>query len=574
MEVPHYHRGFFNSDETLCKIGDGEIGGKASGLFSFQELLKNHLNKSKYTSINIKIPKFVVIATDHFDGFMKMNNLYEAALSDLSDKRKAKLFQDSQLPPEIVGDLRTIITNTSTPLAIRSSSLLEDSLNEPFAGVYATKMIANHEASQDKRFQKFVEAIKFVYSSTFFKSALQYFEATKNDPRKEKMAIIIQEVIGTKRNKRFYPSISGVARSHNYYPFGRSKSEDGVVNLALGLGKTIVDGGISWMYNPKYPKISAPFASPKELMKNTQNKFLAVNINPIINYDPLVESEYLIELDLSDSDFDHSNEYSASTFDFHSNKIIMGTGSEGARVLDFGRLLKLDEFKYNLLINDLLQTCSNYFQSPVEIEFAFDIDKRTKKNEFALLQVRAMFVSNEIIEIEENEFNSPKAIIRTKQALGNDKISEIKDVVYVDPKKFESKFTKQIASEVEGFNREFVKIGLKYLLIGFGRWGSSDEWLGIPVDWSQVSNAKVIVESSLPNFNVDFSQGSHFFHNIAAFKVLYFSVKNSGSNMINWDWLLRQNLSSQKQFVKHISLTDPLKIKVDGRTGNGIISYE
>lgn len=572
-EVPKFHRQFFNSDENFSVIGDGSLGGKASGLVAFQSKLINKLDRESFSSLTLKVPKFVIIATDNFEHFMKMNNLYEIALSEISDEKKAKAFQNAEMPIQILGDLRTISSNFHTPLAIRSSSMLEDSLDQPFAGVYSTKMIANNEPSEDKRFHKLVEAIKFVYSSAFFKSALQYFESTGHNPRDERMAVIIQEVIGTNRNKRFYPAISGVARSYNYYPFGRSKAEDGVVNLALGLGKTIVDGGISWSYNPKFPKIAPPFANAKELMKNSQSEFWAVNMQPIHEYDPLHEAEYMTKLNLTDADYDSAIDHSASTFDTSQNKIVMGTGVDGARIIDFQRLLKLNEFNFNELIPNLLEICEEALQIPVEIEFAFDIDKRKEKYDFAVLQVRPMNVSTEVVDISDDELDDKKLVVKTNEAMGNGESESVADIIFVDPKKFESKFTKVIAGEIEIFNKKFVDSNKNYVLIGFGRWGSSDEWLGIPVDWSMVSKAKVIVESSLPNFNIDFSQGSHFFHNISAFEVFYFSVKQN-SGLINWDWLTSQKFENESEFVKHIKLEKLLKIKVDGRKGTGIIRYE
>jgi len=572
-EVPQFHRQFFDSDEDFAVIGYGSLGGKASGLITFSNNLLGKIDKEKYSSLTLKVPKFVVIATDNFEYFMKKNNLYEIASSDVSDERKTKAFLNAELPTEILGDLRAISSSFHSPLAIRSSSMLEDSLDQPFAGVYSTKMIANNEPSRDKRFNKLVEAIKLVYSSTFFKSALQYFESTGNNPKDERMAVVIQEVIGTNRNKRFYPAIAGVARSYNYYPFGRSKAEDGVVNLALGLGKTIVDGGISWSYNPKFPKIAPPFANAKETMKNSQNKFWAVNMETIKEYDPVNEAEYMVELNLSDADYDSAIDYSASTYDPSQNKIVMGTGVDGVRIIDFQRLLKLNEFDFNSLILDMLKICEEAFEMAVEIEFALDIDKRNKKYEFSILQVRPMNVSTEVVNISEKELKDSKIVVSTSQAMGNGESDPVYDVIFVDPKKFESKFTKAIANEIQIFNKKFVDSNKNYVLIGFGRWGSSDEWLGIPVDWSMVSKAKVIVESTLPNFNIDFSQGSHFFHNISAFEVFYFSVKQN-SGFINWDWLTAQKFEGESDFVKHIKLNTPLKIKVDGREGIGIIKYE
>lgn len=571
IQIPQFDRKFIESNEDIYSIGDGSLGGKAKGLAFIKSIIQTKIEKSKYPNIEISIPRLIVLRTNIFDEFLKRNNLYDFAYSENNDLRIVNEFLKADLPVEILGDLRTIIENIHVPLAIRSSSMLEDSKYEPFAGIFATKMIPNNNTSVDTRYHKLIEAIKFVYASTFFKASKDYFRASKHTIEEEKMAVIIQEVVGQQHNLRYYPNFSGVAKSFNYYPSGKLKPEHGVVNLALGLGKTIVDGGIVWSYSPAYPKSPPPFGDPQDLLKTTQNTFWAVNMNTIIEYDPTKETEYLISLNLNEADYDNTLKFIASTYDHASNKIVMGTGIDGPRIINFSQLLHVNEFNFNGFIKTLLKVCEESYNSPVEIEFATTINKEKEKLYFGFLQVRPMVVSEETIEIGDEELFSYDNLIASDRAMGNGMINNITEIVYVKPNNFDKKNTSIIAYEIEKINRDLTNLNIHYLLIGFGRWGSSDPWLGIPVDWSQITNAKVIVESTLFGINVDLSQGSHFFHNLTSFNVYYFSINYDGKFKIDWDWLNKQEIIDETEFVKHVKLTEPLIIKVDGRTGRGVI---
>ncbi len=565
-----FDRNFFNSSNEFMWIGEGSFGGKASGLGFIKKIIDDEIGKSKFPEINICIPRMVVVRTDIFDKFMEHNNLYEVALSEHSDVFIIDAFQKAELPVEVLGDLWSLTLNVSVPLAVRSSSMLEDDKYEPFAGIYATKMISNNQSDNETRFQKLVEAIKFVYASVFFKESKDYFGATKHSVEDEKMAVIIQEIVGQKHNERFYPNLSGVARSYNYYSLGKLKPEQGVVNLALGLGKTIVDGDIVWSYSPVYPKSVPPFADPSDMLKNTQLRFWSVNMSPFIHHDPTKEIEYLIESELSDADYDNTLKLIASTYDTVSEKILMGVGNKGPRIINFAPLLNLNEYKFNDLIQSILKVCEEAVGDPVEIEFAVNFGK--EKASFGFLQIRPMVVSSEIVEVDEDEMIGENVLLSSDKALGNGVIDNISDIVFVIPKKFDKKNTQQIAEELDRINRKLLEQNIPCLLIGFGRWGSSDPWLGIPVEWGQISGAKVIVESTLPGINVDLSQGSHFFHNMTGFKVKYFSINFDGKFKIDWDWLNNQKIVDETEFVKHIKLDRNLKIKVDGRKACGVIT--
>ncbi len=570
--LPEFDRNFFEKDKDFTSIGKGALGGKAAGLAFIKKALVERIKKEDFPQIDIRIPRLTVIRTDVFDAFMERNSLFDIAYSDEPDERIAHAFLNADLHAEIVGDLRFLIMGVTQPLAVRSSSLLEDAKFEPFAGVYATKMISNNEPEINERFQKLTESIKFVYASAFFASSKNYCRGTSNSIKDEKMALVIQEVVGRKGYERFYPEISGVARSYNYYPSGRCKPEHGVVSLALGLGKTIVDGGICWSYSPVVPKCPPPFGDPQDQLKNTQREFWAVNMNRSIQYDPVNETEFLIKGSLEDADYDSMLSHSASTYISSSGKFVPGVGNDGPRLMNFAPLLGLNEYKYNDFIKVLLKTCEETFNSPVEIEFAINFNRESDILEFGFLQVRPMVVSNELVEITEAEMSGESVIASSDKSLGNGHENNITDIIFVKPELFHKKNTPLIAAELKGINRKFAGMNKEYLLIGFGRWGSTDPWLGIPVEWGDISKAKVIVESTLPEMNVELSQGSHFFHNITSFGVKYLSLNYDGNYKINWNLINSQDVIEEKNFIKHIRFKNPLNIKFDGRNGKGIIS--
>lgn len=569
--VPHFDRSFFTGENKFTQIGYGQIGGKATGLLVAKNLLAE-CDTKQFRPFDINIPTLTVLTTDAFDRFIEINHLDRVISQQKSDSEIARSFQNGQLPPEILGDLRSLTQYVKVPLAIRSSSLMEDALHEPFAGVYATKMIPNNQPSADIRFQKLTEAIKFVYASTFFKRAQNYLKAIIQNSQKEKMAVIIQEIVGSRFNDRFYPVISGVARSYNFYRSGKAKPEEGVVSLALGLGKTIVDGGVVWTYSPAYPTAMPPFTI-QELLKQTQTKFWAVNMGKPSEYDPIAETEYLVHASLSDADYDNTLRYIASTFDSTSDRIVQGVGRSGPRVINFAPTLIGNQLPLNDLIHSLLKTSEKVVSAPVEIEFAIElhaphIDMRPS---FGFLQIRPMVVSHDSVEIQPSELIDPNALLVSDTVMGNGVRTDIADIVYVRPDRFDSMKTKLIAEELADINKNLVSETHPYLLVGFGRWGSSEPTLGIPVDWSDISGAKAIIEAALPSFVVETSQGSHFFHNISSFQVYYFSVLPSEQNQLDWTWLNKQSVKTETHFVRHVELKSPLRIKVDGRTGKGVI---
>lgn len=572
-EVPRFERRFFESGEPFLRIGDGPLGGKAHGLIEAHRALRAQLQPDEFPALDIQIPATTVIATGVFDAFMERNGLYETALSGVPDERIALAFQSADLPVEHLGDLRALAETTAGhPLAVRSSSLLEDALRHPFAGIYETKMVPNNQADPSARFKSLVEAVKFVYASTFFRAAGSYLQATGKTPSDEKMSVIVQEVVGTRHGDRFYPHLSGVGRSYNYYRTGPAKPEEGVVNLALGLGKTIVDGGVSWSYSPAHPKVRPPFASIGELMKNSQLKYWAVNMGRPPAYDPTKETEYLLEAGLEEADYDDTLRYVASTYDAARDRLSPGTGVKGPRVVDFAPLLDLGLWPVNPVIRRLLGLFETQAGNAIEFEFAMTIpDGSGGAARFAFLQVRPMMVSKERVDLPANVEETQNLLLASNKVMGNGVVDYLKDVVYVKPDVFESRLTPRIAGELESLNRRLMEKRKPYLLIGFGRWGSSDPWLGIPVNWGQIGGSKVIVESTMEGMNVEPSQGAHFFHNISSFRVSYFTVHHDSEPGIDWDWLLGQRVAGETELVRHVELEVPLVVKVDGRTGRGAI---
>jgi len=563
---------FFLSDKQISYLGGGELGGKAKGLDFINSVLETKIDRHEFPEFEIDIPKMIVIRTNVFDSFMSMNGLWDIAFSDKSDERIALAFQKADLPFSILGDLRMIINEIKRPLAIRSSSVLEDAMDEPFAGIYKTKMIPNNQPDTDGRFRKLVEAIKFVYASTYFNSAKKYIGATKHNLADEKMAVILQEVVGEQHQEKFYPEISGVACSYNFYPTVRASPEDGVVNLALGLGKTIVDGGVSWAYTPEYPEIDPPFKSINEMLKQTQLKFWSVNMGKPSEYDPITETEYMFENHFMDAQRDGTLNKLVSTYNRQSDRVWMGLSSDGPKILTFAPIINMPDSSFNKLVKVLMKVSERALSAPVEIEFAVTFPK-TKGDpyRFGFLQVRPLAVSSEEVNIMEDETIEENILVSSDMVLGNGSIKSIKDIVFIKPEKFDNKFTHIMAKEIEFIDKKLIKENKPYILIGFGRWGTTDEWAGVPVDYSQISGAKVIVEATMENMNQEMSQASHFFHNVTSFQVCYFSVPHSRQSNINWDKICSMNEIEETEFVKHVESNYPIEIEADGRIGKGVI---
>jgi hypothetical protein len=566
--VARFERDFFDASAPFTAIGGGELGGKARGLAFIDGTLRERFRSCE---LPVGIPQLVVITTDFFDAFMESNQLYEAAASGLPDDRIAQRFLQGQLPSQLVGDLRALVAAVHTPLAVRSSSLLEDALERPFAGVYATKMTPNNQLDVDSRFRRLVEAVKLVWASTFFQDARSYLKTVRHTSADERMAVIIQQVVGVRHGDRFYPDVSGVARSYNFYPAGHASPEDGVASLALGLGKTIVDGEPCWTFSPAYPKAPPPYNSIGELLDATQREFWAVNMGRA-PYDPSAEAEYLVHRPLADAESDDTLRFVASTYDPQAQRITSGAGVKGPRLVNFAPLLSYGQLPFNDTVRRLLAVCEDALGRPVEIEFALTAGDPDGAR-LGFLQVRPLVVAHGEVTIEDAELERREVLVSSRHVLGNGQDGSVMDVVYINPDAFDPGHTPAIAQELGGINDALLREGRPFVLIGFGRWGTSDRWGGVPVAWGQVCGARAIVEASTPGLHAEPSQGSHFFHNLTAFSVLYFSLDAAESRRIDWAWLAKCPAVGETAHLRHVRAPVPLSIKVDGRTGRGVIVH-
>lgn len=564
------HPSSFNQAEWqsgTLRLGKGEIGGKAQGLVFFNSMIDAEYERSRMPGIEVSVPPFAVVTTEIFDEFVAQAALRNLPCETLSDHEIAKAFQEAPLPEHVVGFLESLVREVRVPLAVRSSSMLEDAIFHPLAGVYETKMLPNNEPTDEVRLRQLEQAICLVFASTRFKQARDYLRAIGKTSADEKMAVVIQELVGTTRGTYFYPHLSGVARSHNFYPTAGTRPEEGMVSLALGLGKTIVDGGVCWSYSPASPQAPPPFGSVGDLMKNSQTKFWAVHLEAPEHADAVAEAEHLVHLSLAAAERSGVLDWVASTYVPSSDRVVPSTGPDGPRILNFAPLLQLQRLPLNDVIRELLAICERAAGSNVEIEFAVAISPGSEIARLGFLQVRPMFVSHETVEIPDAEWGRTDLVLASRHVMGNGTIDGIRDLVYVKPDPFETRHTRQIGAELEELNIRLQKQERPYLLIGFGRWGTSDPWLGVPVPWSSIAGAKVIVESSLPQLALEPSQGAHFFHNVMSTGVGYMAVQWDEEPGINWAWLTRQSAESESDLVRHVSLSAPLTIRLDGRSG-------
>ena len=560
----------FEHTHSFVRIGSGSLGGKARGLAFANSILRNYDFKNQFPNINVRIPNIVVISTSGFDEFMDENNLWDRALSDIDNKIIEREFIKSELPKELSKKLKLLLKKVKYPLAIRSSGLLEDSQYKPLAGMYSTLMIPNSDKSLDKRFNQLCEAIKRVYASTFYKEPKSLMDSVSKRYEEEKMAVIIMELIGKKHDEIFYPTFSGVCQSYNYYPVSHMKREEGIAFLALGLGKTIADGEKSLRYSPKYPDILPQYYSTKSTINNSQNKFFALNLNKNIDVIKKGESKNLHKYNLSLAESHGELKVSASVISNQDNIIRESLNYEGVRVLTFSSIIKYNSFPLNELLNTFIKEGENLIGCPFEIEFAVNINEN-KEDEFCLLQIKPMPISNFENNLKAIDKNKSRIFCSSSQVLGNGTYSDIKNIMYINLDNFKNDRTQEIAKIIGEYNN-ILGSENPYLLIGPGRWGSSDPWLGIPVNWEQITNAKSIIEIGIDKLNPDPSFGSHFFQNLTSLMISYFTLGyREYKKNIDWNWLKKQNHIKKSKYVNIVSLNEPLVIQVDGTKGNGLI---
>ncbi|MBN2683070.1 MAG: pyruvate, phosphate dikinase [Bacteroidales bacterium] len=559
-------------ESNIVSLSSGALGGKGRGLAFVNTLIYNFNFSSLLPLINIKTPRTAIIGTDEFDIFLQKNDLANKLYIEKNYDSVKLDFVKGELSYNLVKKLKVFLKLIDKPLAIRSSSLFEDSLMQPFSGIFETYLLPNNHPDIEVRLQQVMDAIKLVYASIFSNNARLYFEAIDYKIEEEKMAVVIQEVVGNAYENTYYPHISGTAQSHNYYPVSHMKPEEGFAVAAVGLGMYVVEGDKTFRFSPKYPQID--IVSPKDLYKSSQVYFFAVDLNKQ-NLDLLEGEEAgLIKLDISEAEKHGTLKHCASVYDADSDRIIPGIDQYGPRVVNFSNILKYDYIPMAETISAILDIVKEALGSPVEIEFAVDLNRNNNQlPAFYLLQIKPLVGNEDDYNIDLESVNHEKVLLFTERSMGNGKIDYLTDVIFADPDKFDHLRTEEMAQEIEKLNSEMLRKGKKYLLIGPGRWGTRDKFIGIPVVWSQISNAKVIVEMSLEDFPLDASLGSHFFHNVTSMNVGYFSIQHSSKiDKINWDVIKKQEVIQKTEFFTHVKFKKPFIIVMDGKKRLSVIS--
>lgn len=557
----------------FTRLGDGQLGGKARGLAFIDSFINKFKIMFKWEDVMVTIPRTVVLTTDLFDEFMEDNNLYDFALSDVTDQEVIERFSSASTPTRMKKYVDEICEAIKSPLAVRSSSLLEDSHYQPFAGVYSTFMIPNNHHDERIRRYQLEQAIKSVYASVFFKESKAYIAATSNVIDEEKMGVVIQEISGRSYGNRFYPAVSGVARSINFYPIEPEKYEDGIANIAFGLGKTIVEGGVSMRFCPKYPQKVLQLSVPELALTDSQKEFYALDLDPEKFHSSVDETVNLHKLRIKHAENDKALRYVASTFDYQDQIIRDGIYEGGKKIITFSNILKYNSFPLCDILQELLKIGQDEMNNQVEIEFSVNLD--TPENQpqiFHFLQIRPVVETQEKNQVNLEAFSEKDTLIYSDQALGNGVIDNVYDVIYVKPEIFDPADTKLIAQTIDQLNSGFVKQNKNYILVGPGRWGSSDPWLGVPVKWSSISAARLIIESGLKNFQIDPSQGTHFFQNLTSFNVGYFTINPFNKDgYYDVEFLDQQEAVFEDKYVRHVKFHAPLLIQIDGRKKKGVV---
>ena len=563
----------YDSYSNFARMGDGSMGGKGRGLAFLDVLSKRNMEFYAFPNTRIVVPKTVVLCTDKFDEFMESNGLFPVALSDAPDEEILKRFLEARLPRAVVGDLYAYLEVVSGPLAVRSSSLLEDAHYQPFAGVYSTYMVPNLKDGRITTLMRVCQAVKAVYASVYFRASKSYMAATKNVIQREKMAVVLQEVCGTAHGDRFYPSFSGVARSLNFYPIGDEKPEDGVVNVALGLGKYIVDGGQTLRFSPKYPKNILQTSSLDLALSETQTHFNALDLSKR-SFEPTTDDGFnLFRLPVKEAEQDGTLADLASTYDPYDQTLQPGLYGSGRRVITFANILEYDTYPLAEILDRVLKVGEREMGRPVEIEFAVTLDSEKRGHStFYLLQIRPIVDANKSIDEDLSQVPADDCFIRSAHALGNGVVTDIQDAVYVKPGMFSQANNQLIGYDVDKYNRKLTETNTPYLLVGPGRWGTSDPWLGIPVKWPNIAGARVIVEAGETSYHIDPSQGTHFFQNLTSCGSMYLTVEKGNSGEIYQSAYLDEAVTVEETaYIRHVRFPRPLVVKVDGKKNLGVV---
>ncbi|MEE4219108.1 MAG: PEP/pyruvate-binding domain-containing protein [Xanthomonadales bacterium] len=571
--VTDFRRDIYDGHAEFLRIGTGSLGGKGRGLAFINHLFNTYPIYDAFPGIRISVPRTAVICTGAFDQFMEDNDLIEYALDEHTDEEIIAAFSNATVPRALEEDLKAFLAVADYPLAVRSSSLLEDCYYQPFAGIFDTHFLPNNHPSLEGRLQRLLAAIKLIYASVYFHNAKNYTVATGNRTEEEKMAVILQKIVGKERDGYFYPVLSGMARSYNFYSIGHIQPEEGIAYTALGLGKTIMEGENCLFFSPANPKVLPQFPTARDFLRNSQNEFFAVDLRKPSVF-PAVGGEVgLVKLKITEAKQHGVLRYVGSTYSADNDRIYSGVRRKGARIVTFDPILKSNIFPLGELLQYFLEVGSKAMNVPVELEFAAEINSDPDQpDQFRLLQIRPMMVAESFEDVSVNDGDEHRVFCRSDQSLGNGRIDDIRDIVFVKSENFLRENMIHMADEIGRYNQAFKDAGRPYMLIGPGRWGTTDRWLGIPTKWDQISSARVIVEADYGDFVVEPSFGTHFFQNLITFAIAYLTINSSSrNNVLDWGWLNALDAVSETGYVRHVRLEEPLEVKVDGRSGEAVV---
>ena len=570
--VARFDPATYSDAVAFARIGEGSLGGKARGLAFMNSMLIKHRQYDMHEGVRIMIPRSVVIATEYFDEFIRLNGLKYIISQEFSDEEILSEFVSSYVPPRLQQELKAYIRTVRTPLAVRSSSKLEDSHYQPFAGIYSTYMIP-YTDNEDQMLRLLLRAVKSVYASVYFAASRAYIQSSQNLISEEKMAVIIQEVCGTEQDGLFFPTCSGVARSINYYPIGDERPEDGVCNVAMGLGKLVVDGGRTLRFSPRYPQKVLQTSTPELALRDTQNEVLALSLRPEEFRTSIDDAVNLRRLSLQQIAPLRNARFVCSVWDRENERISDSPFDRGRKVITFNNILKYNTFPLAEIVSDILRMGAEEMRCPVEVEFAVNMDVAPGQQRiFNLLQIRPIIDNQDNRPIDWSAEDPARALVYGEQALGIGRMTDIADIVYVKSGAFDSLSTERIADELLALNTRMRDEGRSYVLVGPGRWGSSDPFLGVPVKWTHISEAKVIVECGLERFEVEPSQGTHFFQNVTSLGVGYLTINPfRGEGIFREELLDARTAVYEGTFLRQVRFDRPLWVCVDGRSNRGMI---
>ncbi|MDY6788326.1 MAG: PEP/pyruvate-binding domain-containing protein [candidate division WOR-3 bacterium] len=569
-KIIRFDEQFIEEEPNVVRLADGSLGGKGRGLAFLNNVLLNSSINDMFENTEISIPFTSIIGTEEFEQFIQRHSILEMDFDNLDYRDIQKIFLQGKLSDKLNSNLRKLLKHIKKPLAIRSSSIFEDSISQSFSGVYNTFLISNNQQTLDKRIEQLSNAIKLVYASVFSPSAMDYFRAINYRIEEEKMAVIIQEVVGKHHADLFYPCFSGVAQSYNFYPISYLKPEDGIAELGLGLGKFVIDGMNSFRFSPNHPKME--IVTPQKMLDHSQKNFYALNLNSNLDLSKsITEDDTLIKNSIARAEEDGVLNMLASVWDYENNRIYPGISKKGPRIVDFAYLLKYGVFPFAKTLATLLDVLKTSMGNAVEMEFAVIIHGREKLY-FHPLQLKPLIKHTKSTQISESDISSSSTIIYSSKALGNGTIEDMKDIIFIKRKQFDKFKTREMAKEIKQFNKKMENKSKQYVLIGTGRWGSQDPLLGIPVLWSDISHARVIVESEIEDFRIEPSLGSHFFHNIISMNIGYIHIGLSNGDIIDWDWIESLPVEDETVYFKHVKVPKGLSIILNGMKSQAIIS--